>query len=159
MSKRIFIFVITAIVAVVFSCSNANTPQKLDAFVDETELSCDGYDANDWQRSMVRFEELVNEYDSSGKQYTEGEKQMAARAIGRYHSLLIKNGVELTAAYLEELKAVLPSYLDGLMNGLDENSEEIEKSLKSIFNSEELEKVFSAFGEKMDEVFSGMDKE
>ena len=108
---------------------------------------------------MVRFEELVNEYDSSGKQYTEGEKQMAARAIGRYHSLLIKNGVELTAAYLEELKAVLPSYLDGLMNGLDENSEEIEKSLKSIFNSEELEKVFSAFGEKMDEVFSGMDKE
>ena len=159
MSKKIFIIAITAIAAVVFSCSNANTPEKLDAFVDETELSCDGYDADEWQRSMVRFKELVNEHDSSGKQYTEAEKQMAARAIGRYHSLLIKNGVELTAAYLEEMKAVLPSYLEGLMNGLDENSEEIEKSLEGIFNSEELEKAFSSFGEKMEEYFSGTEKE
>lgn len=148
-----------AIITIAFSCSNSNAPQKLDAFVDDVELNCDGYDANDWQQSMVRFEELVDRYNTSGEQYTETEKQMAARAIGRYHSLLIKNGVEQSAAYLEELKSVLPFYLEGLMDGLDENAEEIEKSLESIFNSEELEKAFSDFGEKMEEIFSGIDVE
>lgn len=153
-------FLAVSIIAIVITaCISSSAPQKLDSFVDKTELNCDKYDADDWRKSMLQYDQLVKEFNKPGRQYTEAEKQMAARAMGRYHSLLIKNGVELTAAYLEELKAVLPSYLDGLMNGLDENSEEIEKSLESIFNSEELEKAFSAFGEKMDEVFSGMDKE
>ena len=159
MLKKLSIVVIIATVFAVLSCTNMTAPQKLDNFVDKTELNCDKYDADDWQKSMAQYDKLVKEFNKPGKQYTEAEKQMAARAMGRYHSLLIKNGIEQSAAYLEELKNVLPSYLDGLVDGLGENSDEIGKSLESIFNSEEMEEAFSDLGKIMEEIFGGVDPE
>ena len=85
---------------------------------------------------MSRYEKLVEEYSYSGKEYSDAEKQMAARAMGRYHSLIIKNGIEQSAAYLKELESILPSYLEGLVDGLGENSEDLGKTLEGIFNSE-----------------------
>ena len=75
---------------------------------------------------------------------------MVARAMGRYHSLLIKHGVEASAAYIKELKSILPSYLEGLVEGLDENSEEIGKSLEGLFESEELSKAIEKLGDKIE---------
>ena len=142
----------------IFSCTTANAPQKLDDFVDKAELNSGSYDTDDWSKSMEQYEKLVDEYANSGKEYTPEEKQMAARAMGRYHSLLIKNGVEQSAAYLKELEAILPSYLEGLVDGLGENSEELGKTLEVIFNSEELEKAFEALGNKLEEIFEGIEE-
>lgn len=146
------------IIILSLACISSNPPQKLDSFVDKTELNCDKYDANDWQKSMAQYDQLVKEFNKPGRQYTEAEKQMAARAMGRYHSLLIKNGIEQSAAYLEELKNVLPSYLEGLVDGLGESSDEIGKSLEDVFNSEEFEKAFEGLGEKLEEIFGGIDE-
>ena len=142
----------------IFSCATANAPQKLDDFVDKAELNSGSYDTDDWSKSMEQYEKLVDEYANSGKEYTPEEKQMAARAMGRYHSLLIKNGVEQSAAYLKELEAILPSYLEGLVDGLGENSEELGKTLDGIFNSEELEKAFEGLGNKLEEIFEGIEE-
>ena len=95
---------------------------------------------------------------NSGKEYSDAEKQMAARAKGRYHSLLIKNGIEQSAAYLKELESILPSYLEGLVDGLGENSEELGKTLEGIFNSEEMEKAFEGLGNKLEEIFGGIEE-
>ena len=159
MIKKLSIVVIIATTFVVLSCSNTTAPQKLDYFVDKTELNCDKYDADDWQKSMVQYDQLVKEFNKPGKQYTEAEKQMAARAMGRYHSLLIKNGIEQSAAYIEELKQVLPSYLEGLVDGLGESSDEIGKSLEGIFNSEEFEKAFESLEEELEDIFGRIDEE
>lgn len=140
-----------------FACATANAPQKLDDFVDKAELNSGAYDADDWSKSMEQYEKLVDEYANSGKDYTPEEKQMAARAMGRYHSLLIKNGVEQSAAYLKELESILPLYLEGLVDGLSENSEELGKTLEGIFNSGELEKAFEGLGNKLEEIFGGID--
>lgn len=148
--RRIIIVLITAFIA---ACSSSSIPQKLDSFVDNTELKSSDYDAEDWQRSTLQYERLVEEYINSGKEYTDAEKQMAARAMGRYHSLLIKNGVEQSAAYLKELESILPSYLEGLVDGLGENSEELGKTLEDIFNSEELEKTFENIGNTLEQLF------
>ena len=145
--------------AMLAACSSSNIPQKLDSFVDNAELKSSEYDAEDWQKSMGQYEKLVEEYSNSGKEYSEAEKQMAARAMGRYHSLLIKNGVEQSAAYLKELQSILPSYLEGLVDGLGENSEELGKTLEGIFDSEELEKAFEGLGSKLEEIFGGLDEE
>ena len=150
---------ISIIAIVITACIRSNAPQKLDSFVDKTELNCDEYDADDWRKSMAQYDQLVKEFNKPGKQYTEAEKQMAARAMGRYHSLLIKNGIEQSAAYLEELKKVLPSYLEGLVDGLGENSDEIGKSLEDIFNSEEFEKAFEGLGETLEDIFGLIDEE
>lgn len=150
-----FIVLATALIA---ACSSPNIPQKLDSFVDNAELKSSDYDAEDWQKSMLQYEKLVDEYSNSGKEYTDAEKQMAVRAMGRYHSLLIKKGVEQSAAYLKELESILPSYLEGLVDGLGENSEELGKTLEGIFNSEELEKAFEGLGNKLEEIFEGIEE-
>ena len=41
------------------TCSSSNIPQKLDSFVDNAELKSNDYDAEDWQKSMLQYEELV----------------------------------------------------------------------------------------------------
>ncbi len=140
------------------TCSSSNIPQKLDSFVDNAELKSNDYDAEDWQKSMLQYEELVEEFSNSGKEYSNAEKQMAARAMGRYHSLLIKNGIEQSAAYLKELEFILPSYLEGLVDGLGENSEELGKTLEGICNSEELEKAFEGLGNRLEELFGGIEE-
>lgn len=142
----------------IFACVTANALQKLDDFVDRAELNSESYDAEDWRKSMLQYERLVEEYSNSGKEYTDAEKQMAARAMGRYHSLLIKNGVAQSAAYLKELEAILPSYLEGLVDGLGENTEELGKTLEGVFNSEELEKAFEGLGNKLEEIFGGIEE-
>ena len=140
------------------TCSSSNIPQKLDSFVDNAELKSNDYDAEDWQNSMLQYEELVEEFSNSGKEYSNAEKQMAARAMGRYHSLLIKNGIEQSSAYLKELESILPSYLEGLIDGLGENSEEFGKTLEGISNSEELEKAFDGLGNRLEELFGGIEE-
>lgn len=152
-----FILLFPALVLLA-TCSSSNIPQKLDSFVDNAELKSNDYDAEDWQNSMLQYEELVEEFSNSGKEYSNAEKQMAARAMGRYHSLLIKNGIEQSAAYLKELESILPSYLEGLIDGLGENSEEFGKTLKGISNSEELEKAFDGLGNRLEELFRGIEE-
>lgn len=149
-----FILLFPALVLLA-TCSSSNIPQKLDSFVDNAELKSNDYDAEDWQNSMLQYEELVEELSNSGKEYSNAEKQMAARAMGRYHSLLIKNGIEQSASYLKELESILPSYLEGLIDGLGENSEEFGKTLEGISNSEELEKAFDGLGNRLEELFGG----
>lgn len=152
-----FILLFPALVLLA-ACSSSNIPQKLDSFVDNAELKSNDYDAEDWQNSMLQYEELVEELSNSGKEYSNAEKQMAARAMGRYHSLLIKNGIEQSAAYLKELESILPSYLEGLIDGLGENSEEFGKTLEGISNSEELEKAFDGLGNRLEELFGGIEE-
>lgn len=152
-----FILLFPALVLMA-TCSSSNIPQKLDSFVDNAELKSNDYDAEDWQKSMLQHEELVEEFSNSGKEYSNAEKQMAARAMGRYHSLLIKNGIEQSAAYLKELESILPSYLEGLVDGLGENSEEFGKTLEGIYNSEELEKAFEGLGNRLEELFGGIEE-
>lgn len=154
-TRRIVIVLTMALIA---ACSSSSIPQKLDSFVDNAELKSSDYDAEEWQKSMLQYEGLVEEYSNSGKEYTDAEKQMAARAMGRYHSLLIKSGVEQSAAYLKELESLLPSYLEGLVDGLGENSEELGKTLEGIINSEELEKAFEGLGNKLEEIFGGIEE-
>lgn len=152
-----FILLFPALVLLA-TCSSSNIPQKLDSFVDNAELKSNDYDAEDWQNSMLQYEELVEELSNSGKEYSNAEKQMAARAMGRYHSLLIKNGIEQSAAYLKELESILPSYLEGQIDGLGENSKEFGKTLEGISNSEELEKAFDGLGNRLEELFGEIEE-
>ena len=145
-------------VALMAGCISNNPAQKLDSFVDNAELKSDSFNAQQWANSMKQFEKLVEDYNAPGKTYSAAEKQMAARAMGRYHSLLIKNGVKATASYLEEMKSILPSYLEGLVDGLGENSEELGKTLGGVFNSEELEKAFEGLGNQLEEIFEGIEE-
>lgn len=62
--------------------------------MDKTELNASSYSQSDWEKSAIEYQKLVDDYMYSGKEYTDAEKEMAARAMGRYHALLVKNGIE-----------------------------------------------------------------
>lgn len=150
---RCFFLVLTT--TLIAACSNSTIPQRLDSFVDNAELKSSDYDAEDWQKSMSKYERLLDEYSNSGKEYSEAEKQMAARAMGRYHSLLLQHGIKQSADYLIVLKAMLPPYLEGLLDGLEETSPEIEKDINGLFDIEELEKAADVLEEKLERLFGG----
>lgn len=134
-------------------CITSNAARKLDSFVDDTELKSDSYNADDWKKSISQYERLVEEYSTSRRTYTDAEKQMAARAIGRYHSLMLKYGIEASAAFLEELKSVIPSYLEGLIEGLEENTKGLEKTLEGLFEGEDFEQTLGGLSEQLENIF------
>lgn len=146
---------ITLTLAAFVSCATANLPEKLDSFVDKAELKSEKYDQDDWKKSVEEYEKLVDEYTNYNKEYTEAEKQMALRAMGRYHALLVKNGLKESASYLKELGKLLPSYLNGLVEGIGEDGEGFLKELEEAFDSEELEKSFENLGEALENLLGG----
>lgn len=149
-SHIIFSFAIATVTAMFTSCATASLPERLDSFVDKAELKSEKYDNDDWTKSMEQYEKLLDEYTNSKKEYTDAEKQMALRAMGRYHALLVKNGIKESANYLKELGKLLPSYLDGLVDGIGEDSEGFLNELEEAFDSEELKESLDNLGSALE---------
>lgn len=55
--------------------------------------------------------------------------------------------------------AVAADIAEGVADGLGKNSEDLEKTLEGIFNNEEMEKAFEGLGNKLEEIFGGIDEE
>ena len=154
--KHLTIISLVTVIFLAAGCSSA--PKKLDNFVEKTELNCDNYEEEDWAKSIEKYKKLVDEYKNSGKEYTDEEKQMALKAMGRYHALLLKKGLEKSATYIKEFGSALPSYLDGLIDGMKENAEGFGKSLEEMFDGEKIDKALSDFSDKLEEIFSGKEE-
>ena len=155
MKKFCISIIVVAISLVASSCSNKSIPQKMEDFVSKTEANCATYSTHDWEKSAIQYEQLVNDYVSGENQYTDSEKEVAANAMGRYHALLLKNGVEKSAAFLKELGKILPLYFDGLSNGLKENAADIESSIDSLFDDEKIEQSLNNLEETLEKLFNG----
>lgn len=134
---------------IIASCASQSAPQALDAFVDKAELNSELYSPEDWERSELQYEKLIEQYANSGKSYTEAEKQMAARAMGRYHALLIKNGIEQSAEFLRELGNILPSYFEGITDGLEDSKIDWD----SIFDEEKIEESLDGLEQSLEKIF------
>ncbi|MBO4571779.1 MAG: hypothetical protein J5699_07635 [Bacteroidales bacterium] len=154
--KHLTIISLVAVIFLAAGCTSA--PKKLDRFVEKTEINCDNYETEDWDKSMQQYKKLVDEYKNSDKEYTDEEKKMALKAMGRYHALLIKKGLEKSATFIEEFGAALPSYLDGILDGMKENTEGFGKSLEEMFDGEKIDKALSDFSDKLEEIFSGKEE-
>lgn len=148
------VFVAIAAFAMI-SCTSKSAPQKLDSFVDDAELHSSSYTQSDWDKSSAEYQKLIDEYMNSEKEYTKAEKNMAARAIGRYHALMLKNGIEKSASFFKELGEILPEYFDGLASGLDGNADGVSSALENLFNEERMEKSLDALGNSLEKFFGG----
>lgn len=137
----------------VISCASQSEPQKLDAFVDNAELKAETYTQEDWEKSAVQYQKLVDAYVNSNRDYTDAEREMAAKAMGRYHALLFRVGLEHSASYIKEMGKILPSYLDGLIEGLNEESKNIEKTFEGLFDEEKIEKSIESLENAFDRIF------
>jgi hypothetical protein len=137
--------------------SNRSVPQRMDSFVDNAELKSDSYSAEDWEKSEATFEKLVSEYENSPQKYTDAEKKMAARAIGRYHALLLKQGIKESASMILELGNILPDYIDGFVDGLKQDGEDFDGTLNNLLDTAALEKSMEELGSAIEELFGDSD--
>ncbi|MDD6254292.1 MAG: hypothetical protein PUA96_09645 [Bacteroidales bacterium] len=135
------------------SCASQSMPQKLNDFVDKAELKSSSYSESDWAESAAEYQQLVDDYINSGKEYNEEEKKMAARAMGRYHALLIKNGLEKGASFLKIFGNMLPEYLDGFSSGLDDNADSLGSTLDNLFDEEKIERSLDALENTLEKIF------
>ena len=135
------------------SCAVQTIPQQLDEFVDDAESNAGDYTAEDWAQSNETYGLLLDEYLNSGEEYTEEEKQLAAEAMGRYHALIIKNGVNLAGEYLKRLGDILPSYLDGLASGIEENGGNIESLFNNLVDEEALDQSIDRLNDALEKIF------
>lgn len=146
--------VVAAVPVLAISCMVTSVPQRLDRFVDNAELKSSSYSSADWEKSVSEYDKLAEKFASTEQDYSQEEQQMAARAMGRYHSLLLKNGIQQSEDYLEKLKDELPAYIDGLAEGLGKRAEDIEKTLEKILSDKKLEKSLENLGEQIQKIAS-----
>jgi hypothetical protein len=132
----------------------AGTPQKIDEFVAKTESECQNYSKEDWQKSRSEYRALLDEYKNSRKEFSQAEKEQVVRAMGRYNALLIKNGIIKSSMGVQEISALLPDFIKGLSEGLEANSEEINRSLKSIVDTNKLNSAIQSLGSALEKIFT-----
>jgi len=149
---------VAMVAAIMASCASQSAAIRLSRFVDKTEQSSSSYTLSDWEKSTIEYQKLVDDYITSDKEYTDAEKQMAARAMGRYHSLLLKNGLEKGATFLKEMAKLFNEYLDGFASGLSEKAEGVGSSLDNLFKDEKVEKSLDAIGSALERIFGGGSK-
>jgi hypothetical protein len=147
----------TAMAFALASCAVQSAPQKLDDFVDKAEQNSQEYTTEDWAKSTEQYQKLMEEYLKSGREYSEAEKEMAVRAMGRYHALLLKNGVEKSTELIKKLGRMLPEYLDGFAAGLDEGANNLGTTLEGIFNDEKLQDSIDSLGKTLERVFGDLE--
>ena len=112
--KKLLILIACAVLAV--SCGQGNSlPSKMDKFVDETEQNSSKLTESDWNDLQLEYEEFIKEYEENIDSYTDEEKDEINKAIGRYHGLLLKAGLDELASEVEQYTKHLGSFLEGFL--------------------------------------------
>lgn len=156
--KRIFTIsmVAAAMLCSIVSCASGKSiPQKLDAFVAEAETKSQDYSKDEWTKSKQDYEALLNQYIENNDKYTKEEKELAIKAMGRYHALILKNGIQQGTELLKKYASLLPSYLDGFASGLQGDTVNLEEAIKNAIDEEKLEKVMDNLGNVLESIFGG----
>lgn len=149
MRKLIAIIALFALMSLTLSAKSI--PEKLDRFVDEAELKCDKYTSSDWEKSTSEYRDLVRKYYASRDEFSDAEKMMAARAMGRYHALLLKRGVNTGISKLSDIGITMPEYIKGFSGNVEGFN--LNEALKDFFDKIDIEKALDDFGKTLEGIF------
>lgn len=153
---RIFLTIVAAVA--IASCANTSAIVKLDHFVDEAELKSSEYSEKDWELSKAEYEKLVAEMLSDDSEYSDQEREMAARAMGRYHALLIKNGLEQSTSLIKQFGKMLPEYIEGFASSLEESGQNVQSFLQDLFNEEKIDQSLEHLEKSLESIFGDIDE-
>lgn len=109
-----------AAVLLLLSCASSLSC-RMDDFVAEAESSCKEWTAEDWELSTEKYEKLLEEYSQNYDSYTQEEKDLINKAIGRYNGLLVRQGLENAGSVIKEFGKRLPSLFEGFMSAFENN--------------------------------------
>lgn len=129
-----------------------NVPQRLDKLVDETAKTSSSYSNDDWETSKQRYQALISEYAEHEDDYTDEQKALVMKDIGRYHAMLAVHSMSDAITFLRTMIRILPSYLQGILEVIKENKDAFVDVLKEF-----LKELLGSWDVLMDIIKEGSD--
>lgn len=159
--KKLIVIAI-ALISVISCASYKSIPEDIDSFVDKAEIKAPGYNMSDWETSKAEYEALVDQFTDNFSKFTDDQKALATNAMGRYHALLVKNGLAESVGVLNMIKNLIPSYIDGITGVLKENEQEIVNTLSGILDlnsiGSSLNDLGTEIGGLLENIFNAVEK-
>ena len=155
------LMMIVAVLCMTACATWKNVPQRLDKLVDETEQTSSSYTTDDWETSKQRYQALISEYAEHEDDFTDEQKSLVMKDIGRYHALLATHSMSDAITFLRTMIRILPSYLQGILEVIKENKDAfvdvLKEFLKEILKSwdvlmdilKESSDVFQSFSDEV----------
>jgi len=112
--KKIGLFILSAFLLA--SCATS-LPGKIDNLADKVETKGASYTLEQWEKSNVEFEKLIDDYIENYDKYSIAEKKEINAAIGRYSAAALKSGAQDVASEVEDMLDELPGNIDALVEG------------------------------------------
>lgn len=129
-----------------------SVPDKLDTLVTKAEQSSAKYSEKDWEKNKQTYQELIDEYYEHRDLYPLEQRISVVKSIGRYHALLLVNGIEESASLLNSIKEIIPSYLNGIDEVVKENGSGILDRLRGLFDSGEVEDAIETLTDDLEDL-------
>lgn len=116
--KRLFCFLsITLIALIAVSCTSM-LPVRFEQFVDKVEKNGSSYSEKEWQETSAKFEKLMNEYNQAYDKLSTDDQERINKAIGRYHAVVIKSGVNSVISSFDKIVSSVSSKVKGFLDGV-----------------------------------------
>ena len=124
--RKYIVILLVALTAA--SCSTLRAPARMERLVNRVERNADRYRPYQWDRVNRQYEALVREYVQNYRMYTIAEKQQAMSAMGRYHGILVDQGIKQGIGFL----GGLGSYAGALLDILKQDAGAVSDFLQSV---------------------------
>ena len=140
-----------------------NVPERLDKFVGEAEEKVSGYSQSDWEQSKQTYQEMISEFSEHEDEYTQEEKGVVMKAIGRYHGLLIVHSLRDAWAFLKTMIQILPDYWEGVKEVFKEfladKKQEISDLVNTLIDPEGINTTIKGLVDDWDNLLDGVSSE
>lgn len=151
-----FLVVVFALLSVISCASYKSIPEEIDSFVDKAEIKAPSYNKSDWETSKAEYEALIDQFTDNFSKFTDDQKALATNAMGRYHALLVKNGLVESAGVLGMIKNLLPSYIEGITDAIKDNEQEIISTLSGILDLKNIGCSINDLGNELGGLLEGI---
>lgn len=155
-AMRKLLFTLIAAIAILSGCSSVSVPDQICNLTAKVESKHQDYTSKDWEKTTQEYKNLINEFWNNYDKYTNEEKKAAITAIGKYHVILLKDGISDSAAALENAVKSVPGYIDGLSKTIEDNKAQISGTLEELLNAgSEIGKSLEELGSTLGNIFGG----
>lgn len=118
MKKLLFVAILAVAVLVVLSIGKKPLTERFENLVEATEEQMDKFTEQDWEKQNAKFSELVKEYKSKIENIDKEDRAEIDKAIGKYHALALKSGINEIAESATTIFDNITSTVDGFVDGL-----------------------------------------
>ena len=125
--KTTYLTAFIAAVALFASCAaTVSLPDRLDKFVEKTELEYKNYTEEDWQKSRDEYDALVTEMKKNYDSYSTSDKVRMMKAMGKYGAMTVENEISDISGTIGDVSGTLGDVLESIPETINDMIEKID---------------------------------